>query len=184
MIASPPPDPDPVYAAVDLIPDHEAKHLLLNLARTVPGVADKVIAYARKQAAAKDHEAIAEAVYSALDSLDVDDLYTHSGRTRDGYVDICDEAWRMIEEEVEEAVTEMKKLQKHGFHKAAREYCIGIMEGAARYRNAGSGVLEWAVDAPDNCIREVCDEFCTGEKSASVKKKMQERCRGLVRSWE
>jgi len=49
--------------------------------------------------------------YDELNSLDVDGLYSRSGRTRHGYVALHDEAWERFEEAISPFINEMKQIE-------------------------------------------------------------------------
>jgi len=109
---------------------------------------------------------ISDEVYDALDSLDVDDLYNSSGRTRYGYVDPTERAWEMFEEELSPFLDEMKKNQKRALPSTAKIHCIGIIKGLLRYeKESYSDFADWVEDAPGEFIITVIEEWKKGNPS-------------------
>jgi len=109
---------------------------------------------------------VADDVYSDLDMLDVDELHSRSGRTRHGYNDPIDVAWEMFEEAMDPHVEQMKKLQKRGLSAAAKNYCIGIIQGLHQFeKDAASDLMDWLEDAPGEFIYTVVEEWKKGNPS-------------------
>ena len=78
---------------MDTITPDDAFVILKSLAKE-----DKIIRERNKQIAMEyledvDIEEIADAVYFDLDLIEVEELWDRSGSTRDGYVDVNEEAW-------------------------------------------------------------------------------------------
>jgi hypothetical protein len=109
---------------------------------------------------------IMDEVYYGLDSLDVDDLYSRSGRTRHGYVDPNDEAWEMFEDALTPFIDEMKKNQQRALPAAAKNHCLGIIKGLRKYQEKSkSEFKDWVTDAPDDYIAIVMEEWKNGHPS-------------------
>jgi hypothetical protein len=104
----------------------------------------------------------------ALASLDVDDLFSRSGRTRYGYTDPADESWVMFEEALEPFIDEMKLYQKRAMPDIAKAYCAGIIKGIWEFeRGSYSDFADWVVDAPGENIDNVFDEWKKGKPNES-----------------
>lgn len=102
-------------------------------------------------------------VYHALNTIDVDELYRRSGKTRYGYINPSDEAWQMVEDAVAPFITEMKKCHTYGLPDAAKKYCLGIIEGLMKFSNtSGSDFREWVDDLEDYAAT-VFEEWTKGE---------------------
>lgn len=119
---------------------------------------------------------ICDEVYSALDLLDVHDVWDNSGGCSDGYHDPGDIAWEMFEIELESFWVEMKKCQELGMYDAAIMHCIGILLGINKFAtDSTSEFVDWAVDAPTTYFDETFDKWKQGCKSfAKEKEKMDQ----------
>jgi enamine deaminase RidA (YjgF/YER057c/UK114 family) len=76
-----------------------------------------------------DIKDIASLVYFDLDSIEVEEVWDRSGRTRNGYVEPTEMAFQMFEEALEPFLEEMKKYLKLSMFVEAKEYCMGILRG-------------------------------------------------------
>jgi len=111
-----------------------------------------------------DVDGIMNDVFCSLESLDIDDLSSRSGRTRYGYTDPSDASWEMFEEELDPYIDEMKKNQERGLPGIAKIYCIGIVKGLLLYDNESrSDFYDWVQDAPGEYIARVIDEWKKGK---------------------
>ena len=131
-----------------------------------PDLEEKVYQIAAQILCDVDSEEIMDDVYNALDSLDIDDLYQRSGKTRYGYVEPSEEAWVMQEEVLEPFIDEMKKYLERDMPTIAKRYCIGIIKGLQNFKKeSASELLDWAEDAPGENIEKVYDEWKKGCQS-------------------
>ena len=122
-----------------------------------------------------DNEEIACDVFFDLDSIEVEELWDRSGKSRHGYVDPVDEAYVMFEETIEPYLAEMKKYQKMGLQKQAKNLCIGIIEGIRQYDSESkSEFLDWAVDIPSEYLSEVVDKWKKGNPDVLDIKEIEE----------
>ena len=113
-----------------------------------------------------DESRVMNDVYYALNALDVDDLYSRSGRTRYGYAEPHEVSWEMFEEAISPFIDEMKKLQNRNQPAAAKTYCIGIIKGLWRFdEDSSSDFKDWACDAPHEYVSTVVDEWEKGNPS-------------------
>ena len=66
-----------------------------------------------------------------------------------GYVEPCEAAWELLEEEIEDVRAEMFRKGEGGMESAAGAICQGIILGLYQVRDEGSdGALGWAEDFP------------------------------------
>ena len=113
-----------------------------------------------------DADEISGDVYYELDGLDVDELYSHSGRTRGGYVEPYDKAYEMFEDALAPFIDEMKKSQKRGLPEAAKTHCIGIIKGLLMFdEESNSDFKDWITDAPRDYVSTVIKEWKKGNPS-------------------
>jgi hypothetical protein len=141
----------------------EALEIVRQLCKEDELIKEKIIKIALKLMSNVSQEEIANEVYYALNSIDVQDLWDRSGKTRYGYVDPVDEAFNLFEEEIEPFILEMRRYQEMNFEKNAKQYCIGIIEGIRKYdTESNSDFKDWAVDIPLEYLSTVVDEWKRG----------------------
>jgi len=128
-----------------------------------PGLVKEAYKIAKEVVGNVTEDELKEMVYDALEALDVDDLYSRSGKTRYGYVDPNEESWEMFEEALNSFIVEMKKNQKRSLPAAAKTYCVGIVKGLLKYeKESSSDFADWVMDAPGEYISRVVDEWKEG----------------------
>lgn len=141
----------------------EASQVLGILLDGNPDLTEKVYDVAVKIAGDIDADTIAEEVYSKLDALDVDDLYSRSGETKHGYVDPNEESWKMFEEALQPFINEMIKSQKRELPAIAKAYCIGIINGLFKFEEEShSDFKDLVEDEPGEYIDTVVKEWKKG----------------------
>lgn len=102
-----------------------------------PGVRRQAQAFAEEILGLVSVEDVAEQVSDAIETADVDEVYAHSGRTRDGYVDPGEEARRYLEERIEPVLEDMERRLKQGRLGEAQAICMGILLGLYQHRSGG-----------------------------------------------
>lgn len=141
----------------------EAAQVLRTLLNDNPDLEKKAYEIAMEVVGNTDAQQIADKVFWELNGLDVDDLYGHSGRTSDGYVDPYEKAGEMFEEALEPFIKEMKKNQQRGLPAIAKAYCIGIVKGLWRFdEKSSSDFTDWVIDMPGECADDVIKEWKKG----------------------
>lgn len=152
----------------DEISADDALAILRLLAKEDPKVAKRIEQIAIEYLSGVDIEDIAFEVYFELDSIEVEEVWDRSGRTRNGYVEPTEMACQMFEEALEPFVEEMKKYQKLSMFVEAKNYCIGILKGICRFeKESTSEYKDWAVDAPAESFDWVLDEWKEGQKGVT-----------------
>ena len=96
----------------NIITPDDAFAILRTLAKEDKGIAKRIEQLAMEYLSDVDVEHVTDDVYSALDFIDVHDLWDRSGSTRDGYVDPSEMSWEMFEEALEPFLEELKKYRK------------------------------------------------------------------------
>ena len=148
-----------------LNPD-DAYRVLLTLLKENPHLEETIYQITTQILYDTESDEIMDDVYNALDSLDVDDLYQRSGKTRYGYVEPGEEAWVMLEEALEPFIDEMEKYRKRGMPDMAKRYCIGIIKGLQNFKDDSvSDLLDYAEDMPGENIEKVFDKWKEGHPS-------------------
>jgi len=146
----------------------DAFAILKRLAKEDPKVANRIEQIAIEYLSDVDIEDIASQVYFDLDSIEVEEVWNRSGRTRNGYVEPTEMAFQMFEEALDPLIEEMKKYKKLLMFAEAKNYCIGILKGICRFENESSSeYIDWAVDAPAEYFGQVLDEWKKGQKGVT-----------------
>ena len=157
----------------------DAFAILCHLAKEDPKIAKRIEQIAMDYLSDVDIEDIASQVYIELDSIEVEELWDRSGRTRNGYVEPEEMAFQMFEEALEPFLDEMKKYQNLSMFAEAKNYCIGILRGIGKFENdSTSEYKDWAVDAPQEFFEEVLKQWKKGQKGVTDDKLMEVRKAG------
>ena len=139
-----------------------ARDILQRLAGEDADLRKKIERAALEMLRGIDPEAVASELIFALNSLRAEDVWDHSGRTRDGYVDPTDCAFGMFEGELEPFLEDMRKYRRLAMRAEARAFCEGILQGLYMFGEGGESdteFAEWAVDAPREFFDCVLDEW-------------------------
>ena len=123
-------------------------------------LAERIVAMAKTDLAAVDMDEIADEVFRSLNSIQVEELWDNSGRTRWGYQEPTDVAFEMLEAEVDTYLQEMEQYRKLGMTKKEKEYCKGILTGLCRYGESGNNEFrDWCPDDPYTIAENIIYEW-------------------------
>jgi hypothetical protein len=111
----------------------ETSKILQTLLEENPDLLKKIYNSALRVVGDINEDAIIDEVYHELNALDVETLYSRSGKTRYGYNDPHEAAWEMFEETLYPFINEMGKNQQRILPDVAKTYCIGIIKGLWKY---------------------------------------------------
>ena len=112
-------------------------------------LAKRISVMARAALSEVEADLIADKVFGSLNSIQVEDLWDNSGKTRDGYQDPTDVAFEMIENEVRRHLRKMAQYSSLGMKTEEKEYCKGIIIGLLRYGESGNNEFrDWCPDDP------------------------------------
>ena len=157
--------PDRNKLIQSLSPD-DAFRVLMALLKENPDLEEMIYQVTTQTLYDVDSDEIMDDVYYELDSLDVEDLYNRSGKTRYGYVESSEESLVMIEEALDPFIDEMKKYQERAMPIMAKRYCAGIIKGLQKFKGeSNSDFFDWAEDAPEEIIEKVFYEWKKGQPS-------------------
>lgn len=155
---------------IDKIKPEEALSVLRKLAQNKE-ICPKIERIVETMLSRVSIDEISSNVLSALDSLDVEDLWKNSGPGRYGYHDPGEVAWEMFEEAMAPFEADLKRYQELSMHSEAMEYCIGILIGIDLFKSKSvSEFKNWAPDAPEEyffSILEVWRGNCASPKTSS-----------------
>ena len=129
---------------------------------------------------------ISEDVYFELNSLDVEDVWDHSGSTRYGYIDPNEYAWELFEETLAPFIKQLKKYDNLSLRTEAKNYCMGILKGIYKFENESSSEYkDWATDAPGEnfvTIFENWKKCCSNpEDLHEMEEFIRNKCSSLAR---
>lgn len=123
----------------------------------------------KRQLSKIDLGSVAEDVYEALDSLDVEDVWNHSGNTPYGYVDPVEQAWQMVEDTLVPFIDEIEKYKKLSMMKEAMSYCKGVLNGIYSFgTRSKTKFKDWAADAPRECFDRILSQWRKEQKQHGI----------------
>ena len=142
-----------------LTPD-EANAVLHGLMKKHPGLQPEAEELARNIVSLPSIEEIADEVFHAVTSVDLDALNERAGSHSWGYVEPSEAAGELLEESLDPLINNMKRQAELGLAAGAEAICVGIVEGLYRSRNVNTdGALGWAPDFPAEEAGHVVGEF-------------------------
>ena len=144
----------------DKISPNEALKILRQITKTDKNLKKKIIELAEDLFRDVDVEEICEAVFDALDGIDVHELWDRAGPKTDAYTSPEDMSVEMFEEALEPFVQEMQRLLDLKMHQEAKLYCMGILKGIYQYEeDSGSEFKDWASDVPGESFGYILREW-------------------------
>ena len=142
---------------IDQLSPEEALEVLKALIREDESLVNKIEPIAHEILSDIDKEEIASAVYLELDSLDVEELWDRSGRTRHGYVEPHEMASEMIDEVLEPFLENLKRYNQLPFREQSKSMCMGIIKGLYQFdKESQNDFVDWAM--PGECAVLVLEE--------------------------
>lgn len=119
-----------------------------------------VLAEARNLLTAVDLDETADEVFCVLDSIDVQDYWGRSGKTRYGYTEPSEAAVELVEEELQPFYDQAARYQELGMAEQETTYSMGVILGIYRYEHESkSEFREWAEDVPIECTGYLLDKW-------------------------
>jgi hypothetical protein len=158
----------------DKISPNEALKILRQITKTDKDLKKKIIELAENLFRDVDVEEICEAVFYALDGIDVHELWDRAGPKSDGYTSPEDMSVEMFEEALEPFVQEMHRLLDLKMHQEAKLYCMGILKGIYQYEeDSESEFKDWANDVPGESFGYILAEWVKNSNNKEDKKEMK-----------
>ena len=152
---------------LEKISPNEALIILQHLSKSDEALKNKIINLAKDLYKNVDIEEICDAVFHALDGINVHELWDRSGKTRDGYSSPVEMSMEMFEDALEPFVHEMKRLLDLKIYKEAKEYCMGILKGLYQYeKDSKSEFKDWATDLPGESFGDILRKWRSGCKKS------------------
>lgn len=126
----------------------QALTIVNRLGRKKGAVRDVVLEEAMKILTDVDPDRTATQVFAILESLDVEECWDRSGRSRDGYTDPSDAATDMIEEELRPFFDQVDQYHALGLTQEETSYCMGVVLG-----------LYWYEREAESEFRDLCEDI-------------------------
>lgn len=162
----------------------QALHVVERLGRKGGKLREAVVAEAMHVLTEIDPAEVAEEVLLALDSIDVEDLWGRSGRSRDDYTPPDEAAAEMVEEELRPFSDQVERYHALGMHEQEAVSCMGLIWGVYRYeRESESEFKTWSADAPAESAGLVLDEWRARNREAAHLERMKAFLRQHCPDW-
>ena len=137
----------------------EALRILLELCKD-SDLAKRIYKMAKASLSSVNADDIANNLYQRLTSIQVEDLWDNSGKTRWGYKEPFDVAYDMIEEVVSDFVLEMNQYRNLEMKREEKEYCKGIIVGLLKYgTEGGNEFYDWVPGDPYTIAENILDDW-------------------------
>ena len=131
-----------------------------------------------------DMESVASQVQMELESLDVEEVWDHSGSTSHGYVDPGDAAWQMFEDALAPFQEQVEKYNRLSMDQEAKFCCMGILKGIYDFdKESSTEYKDWTVDAPAEFFTMVLDDWRKGTKKRKDLAEMNEFMKRNCPDW-
>jgi hypothetical protein len=102
----------------------------------------------------------AEEVFDVLNSIDVQDCWDRSGRSRHGYTSPDEAAVEIVEEALQPFFDQAERYHELGMPDQEAIYCMGVIFGIYRYdRETISEFRQWCEDIPGECAGFLLDRW-------------------------
>ena len=161
--------------ALESLSGADALSILKMLAERDSRFAGAIDAAAHELLSDVDAERLSAEVKDALECLEPEDVWDHSGRTRDGYVEPSEAAWEVFDEALQPFREEMEKYQKLAMTKEADRHCQGLLKGIYDFdEESATQYKEWAMDAPAEYFGLVLKDWKALHKERVPLSKMQD----------
>jgi hypothetical protein len=147
----------------------QALEIIKRLSGKGGALGEAVLSEAKNLLSETDPDQTAEDVFFALDTIDVQDCWNRSGRSRHGYTSPDEAAVEIIEEELKPFLDQIERYHELGMPEQETAYCMGVVLGIYRYEQESTSEFKgWAGDTP-------------GEYAGFVMSKWRERHQGTPR---
>jgi hypothetical protein len=143
-----------------------------------------VLAEARNLLMAVDLDETADEVFSVLESIDVQNCWARSGKSRYGYTEPSEVAVEIVEEELRPFYDQAKRYRELGMPEQETIYCMGVILGIYRYEHESkSEFREWCEDVPIECAGYLLDTWRKRNKGTAAARAMNEFIQSRCPKW-
>ncbi len=144
---------------LEKLENHESAAVLRVLLAKHPELREEAARRATDLINCPSVEEIAEDVYCAVTSVDIDEIDDRSGNHSYGYVGPSAASDELLEEAIEGFTSDMRRQLQLGMFESAETICRGIVTGLYRAANEPSGAgLGWSPDFPHEAAAEAIQE--------------------------
>ena len=162
----------PAAGVLERLTPEEARSTLRLLLEKQPALRAEAEGLAAELVAAPDADDIADQVFDAVSSVDLDALNSRAGAHAWGYVEPSEAATELLGESLEDLIGDMKRRAELGLTVAAEAMCAGMVDGLYRARDIKSdGALGWSPDFPveeaGHAVAELMRSCPPAEKQAA-----------------
>jgi hypothetical protein len=170
-----------MHDVIQKLTPRQAFEVVLRLRDRGGAIHDAVLAEARDVLIRLDLDEIADDVFVALDSINVQDCWDRAGSSSDGYTSPDEAAGELIEESLQPFYDQARRYHELEMTEEEATYCKGVILGIYRYeQESKSEFLECAVDIPSDCADVVLDGWrIRGQNStatAAMSQFIRDRC--------
>lgn len=169
---------------VSMLTAEQALTIIGRLCRTGGTLRDAVIAEAMSVLTEIDVDTTADEVFAALNSIDVQDCWDRSGRSRDGYTSPDEAAAEIIEEELQPYFDQIERYGVLAMPEQELAYCMGVLLGIYRYsKESTSEFSKWSEDIPAECAGFLLDRWRERQKGEAAIGAMEAFIRARCPEW-
>jgi hypothetical protein len=116
-------------------------------------------------------------------SIDVQDCWDRSGRSRDGYTSPDEAAAELIDEELQPFIDQIECYNELGMSEQEATYCAGVILGIYRYeRESLSEFRAWAVGISGDCAGFLLDNWKRRTREKQRINACSNSCASIARS--
>ena len=154
---------------INQLSPQDAFVVLKSLADSDASLARRIAEIATEHLSEVDPQDVAEEIYYALESLQVEDVWDKAGSTRDGYVEPYEVVDEMIDGAMAAYFDELVRYQKLKMDDEAMSFCKGLLSGLYKFEyECKTGFREWAPDYASSYAEEVLGKWqgkCVSQKA-------------------
>ena len=155
---------------INKISPDEALAILKRLSKKDKDLRDKILEAAEDLTRDANVDELCEAVFYALDGINVHELWDRAGPNRDGYTSPEDMSFEMFEEALEPFLRDMQRLLSLKMYKEAKLHCMAILKGIYQYEEESkSEFKDWATESPGECFGSTLREWAKKRSAKDIK---------------
>ena len=162
----------------------QALEVLMRLNDKGDAIREAVVAEANNVLRGIGLDDVADDVFCVLDLIDVQECWTRSGRSRDGYTSPEDAAVELIEEILQPYFIQAGHYHELGMAEVEATYCKGVILGIYRYQHESkSEFRDWAADIPIECAGSLLSDWRERSRNSNSARAMDEFIRERCPKW-
>jgi hypothetical protein len=147
-------------------------------------IREAVLAEAKNLLMAVDVDEKADEVFCVLDSIDVQDCWDRSGKSRYGYTEPSEAAVELVEEELQPFYDQAARYRELGMAEQETTYSMGVILGIYRYEyESKSEFRKWCEDVPIECAAYLLDTWRERHQDTASAEAMDEFIQRRCPKW-